>query len=446
MRLCWLLLGWACSGPQRPAAAPDAPNVLLISLDTLRSDHLSFYGYGRNTAPFMDQIAADGAVFEQALSQSPETTGSHASLFTGRYPSEHGMDRQNTQLSPDEQTLAEQLQLAGYRTFAGASSVKFVPETGWPQGFEDWELFATGGKLRRSEDLNARFEAQVADPDPAPWFGFLHYFDVHASYNAPAEYRKDWLPGEVPAELRKTVDFIQEHKLLPHKVDAEQRTQLKGLYDGQIRLVDQHMERVWAALATPANGRPTLVMLTSDHGEAFFEHGYLGHGVRLHEEILRVPWVVWWPGKVAPGLRLRQPAQTVDVYPTVLGLLGLPIPAGRSGVNFGPELLGQSAVDHSGRALVNQGVQYWSIRRQRDGQMFKLVVELKSQSTRLERLGDDPLGLRDVQAQHPALVAELLAELQGYAEVGRRGKALRRTNIPAEETEALRAIGYVDEE
>ncbi|MDP6933483.1 MAG: sulfatase, partial [Myxococcota bacterium] len=317
-----LLLGCSTSAP------PGAPNVLLVSLDTLRADHLASYGYERDTSPTLSRFAAEGAQFEQAYSQTSSTDGSHASLFTGLYLSEHGKFSHRQRLGWRELTLAEHFDDHGYRTFAIATSVKFVEQSGFDQGFDDYDRIQGVTKNKRSAAALELLDERMAQ-DEEPWMGFLHLFDVHAPYAAPEPWRSKWQPVSDLVEPEATSRFIRRNHFNEDKVTPPVQKHLEGLYDGQISYLDQYLAQLRQTLEAQSQkpgARSTLLVLTSDHGEAFMEHDFLGHGEVLYEETVRVPLLVWWPGKVPAGRRIDTPTQGVDVFPTLAELVGIPLP------------------------------------------------------------------------------------------------------------------------
>jgi arylsulfatase A-like enzyme len=456
----WLWL-WACSGtsgtPHQPPPEPDkvaaaeAPNVLLISVDTLRADHLPAYGYHRNTAPQLSRLAAEAALFEQAWSASPATDGSHASLFTGLHQSEHGKFGHRVKLADAALTLADQFRAQGYRTQGWASSVKFVVGSGFSQGFETWETFFKVPKNERSALVTERVIQRMDQPGTEPWFLFAHYFDAHAPYAAPEPYASHFAEGEAPAEPERTADFIQRVQRRKKDLPHAQVIALQAMYDGQILYQDQSLSPLWERLgvggaARPAaNGRSTIVVLTSDHGEAFQENGYLGHGIYLHEAITRVPLLVWWPGHVPAGLRISQPTMGVDVFSTTLELAGLPVPP-NSGQSFASQLLQGQVQVSAERPLLLQSPQYWGVVQQGPRGLFKLTK-------RQHRAGVEPLLVRMDEQRHsslqlresyPEIEQQLAAQLRAHQADQVEGRSVERTDIGAEEEELLRAIGYLE--
>lgn len=438
---------WAgCTGD---APAPVVqPNVLLVSVDTVRADRLSHAGHERDTTPAMQRLSQRGAWFSESHSQAPSTVPSHASMFTGTWIFRHQVLSFTRVLEPTEQTLAEHLQAAGYRSFAAVSSFRFKRESGFPQGFDRYETFWGLDKNDRSAAVNAVATEELAAGADRPVFGFLHYYDAHAPYAPPEPHRTRFHAGGAAPAPEDTVAFIAQNARRPGGLPAPQVAYLEGLYDGGLSYLDQQI--AWLAEDIPAaNGRPTLVVLTSDHGDAFMEHGYLGHSNHLYEEIMRVPLIVSWPGVVVAGQRLDVPVENVDLLPTILDLVGLPVPDGLDGQSLAPALKGLAQpVSQVGEVrdvtVVQETLKHWAIIGTLPTGRFKLLRR-KGGVRRLFRLSDDPEANRDVSEQYPE---ERKALLQAAKAVGLRDAKKRASNkleLDKDELEMLKAMGYVGE-
>lgn len=296
----------------------ERPNIVLITVDTLRADHMGFLGYARPTTPVLDAFAERGLRFRWAYAQGPQTKASVPSMFVGRYFSE--VDRSPdlwAQLHPENVTLAERLQAAGYHTAGIPAHRFFLPGYGLDQGFVEWDLSIVRRFQRRMPSvvtghlvsdravawLKAR-AAQVTGANREPFFLWLHYFDPH--------------------------HFYQEHDGIDFGGEDVDR------YDEEIRYTDEQVGRVLDVL-DGAFGDETYVIVHSDHGEGFWEHGYRYHGQHLYDDQVRVPLIVVGPG-VEPRL-VETPVALLDVVPTVLELAGVAGDAGLRGVS----LLGFSA-------------------------------------------------------------------------------------------------------
>jgi arylsulfatase A-like enzyme len=442
---------------------PLEPNVVLISLDTVRADQLSFYGYARDTSPALAAFAAQGATFENAYAQAPNTVPTHASMFTGRYPFEHNMYLHGETLAPGEITLAEILAGHGYRTFGLTSSMRFVPEAGYDQGFDVYENVDDLPKNERADRVTDRALELARLPAAQPYFAFLHYFGAHAPYAAPEPYRSLWHPGLAVPTPETTVSFMAEYRWPEQELDPDVIDYLRALYDAGIRHQDEALGRLFEGLLRQGGSRPTLIVVTSDHGEEFKEHGYLMHSQFLHEELVRVPLVVYWADQVAAGRRIAIPTQSVDLAPTILGLLGLPHWGAFSGRSLAPWLLDPGhAPDDSDRypkdVVVLEASPSWGIIATLETGRFKWV---EGRGQGLFRLDEDPTADVEVSAQYQEesvrlmdLARELgLPEAVRLRSIGLRNRnttppGAKRAALDAREEELrarLQALGYLEE-
>ena len=445
-----LLLACTETEPVAPAEKPstraDLPNIVLVSIDTLRADRLSSTGYYRDTTPFLDEMAAAGVLFTNAYSQAPSTLATHTSIFTSLFPQKHQVFGHHRLLEDTRLTLAEHLLDQGYATYASVSSLRFMPEIGINQGFETFEPFWGRPKNTRSDRLTDAFHAYAARSSGQPFFAFLHYFDVHAPYNPPEPFLTryhDRQPDLI--EPSETIDFLDNNRLSP--LPLEQLSYLEALYDGGVAFLDDELRRLHTNTA-PGNGRPTIWIFTSDHGEEFKEQGYLGHSVWMHEEILRVPLIV-----VGEGLLSRRTdalAQSVDLFPTILDLVDLPHPEGLQGRSLvGPltgktEPLAQPWPGFIDVLPMYENPRNWAVAATIDGHRFKLVKQEKAEYV-LHRLDVDPG--RDVIAQYQPQAAAML-QLAQTLKMPVNKKKLRKSgnrDVDMEELEQLRAMGYIDE-
>ncbi len=310
----------SCGGSER--TVPNAPSVLLITLDTTRADRLGCYGHVGAATPVLDRLAAEGALAEQAVSVSPMTLPSHASLLTGLYPPSHGV-RENAdfRLPDSARTLAEHLQEQGYRTAAAVASVVLASELGLAQGFEIYDevdrpsddpVDGQGIVYRSILERDAR---QVTDSalemldrlQGGPFFVWVHYFDPHAGYEPPSPWRERFAADP---------------------------------YDGEIAFMDSEIGRLLDGLDGRGLAADTLIVATADHGESLGEHGEDTHGIFLYEATTRVPLLLRFPGRIPPGSRIDGLVAGVDVAPTILDLLGQPPLQPSEGVSFAPQLEG----------------------------------------------------------------------------------------------------------
>jgi arylsulfatase A-like enzyme/4-amino-4-deoxy-L-arabinose transferase-like glycosyltransferase len=307
----------------------DAPargaNLLVISIDSLRADHLHCYGYERETSPAIDAIAAEGIVFENTIAQAPWTLPSHTSLLTSMYPRTHQVTDKERRLPAGARTLGRMLEPLGYDNRAVVSGPFMQAQFGLRRGFREYDdSIAVGGHKRShrvitSANINAKAN-RMLDEIEAPFFLFLHYWDVHYDYQPPPPYDRMFDP-DYSGSLTGT-DFIGGEEV--HAGMSERDLEhVIALYDGEIAWVDHHVGEIVASLKKRGLYENTVIVVTSDHGDEFLEHGQVGHQHSLYEELLRVPFIMRVPGE-AGGRRVQTIAQSIDIMPTLLDYLGAP--------------------------------------------------------------------------------------------------------------------------
>ncbi|HZN54751.1 MAG TPA: sulfatase-like hydrolase/transferase [Candidatus Polarisedimenticolaceae bacterium] len=307
----------ACVASGCPATRRDVPrpNVLLVTLDTTRADHLGAYGAAGATTPVFDRIAAQGTLFERAWSATPLTTPSHASVMTGLYPQAHGVRNNGRFRLPDgSRTLAEAFAAAGYATGAFVGAYPVARTFGFSQGFATFDDdFGDGdrgdGRSERSAaEVNARALPWLASAlaGSKPFFAWIHYYDAHLPYEPPSPYAESFAGRP---------------------------------YDGEIAFADAELGRVLDALAKGGALDRTIVVIAGDHGEGLGDHGEASHGLLVYESTLHVPLVVRAPWKVARGERRRDLVSLVDLAPTIAALAHVPF----EGSIDGRDVMGREA-------------------------------------------------------------------------------------------------------
>jgi arylsulfatase A-like enzyme len=311
------LLAAGCGGERA------ARSVVLITVDTLRADALGAYGAASATTPAIDRLAAEGVLFESAVAPMPVTLPSHFSLFTGRYPREHGVVNNQLSLPAEARTLAEELQAAGLRT-AGFPGVRFFrSRSGAAQGFE---TFTPTKELEdRAGTVVDRALAWLAQVGPEErFFLWVHVYDPHMPYAPPPE----WAPPQEPPGASGIGDRVngQVLKALARRhggaVEAAALDRTRALYQGEVDAVDAALGRLLAGLEARAHGEETVIALTADHGECF-DHGYaFRHEDCLYQGAVRVPLILHGPGAEA-GRRVSETVETVHLAATLLHAAGL---------------------------------------------------------------------------------------------------------------------------
>ncbi|MGH9380144.1 MAG: sulfatase [Thermoanaerobaculia bacterium] len=332
----------ACREGEAPEQAtfepPPTRGLILISVDALRADHLGAYGYELPASPFFDSLAARGTLFEQAWIQYPATLTSHVSMLTGLYPQEHGVLLRNAVLSERIEMAPQRLRQHGFRT-AGHTEGGFMGRMyGFDRGFEVF----TDTQYEEETDVERTFARgldflSALGPEER-FFLFLHTYTVHDPYDPPAPYRSRFWPGPAPDTFEPTGPNLHEVNAGFRSVTPEAARYFAALYDAGIRYFDDVLRDFFARLDGLGLGDETTVIITSDHGEEFLEHGRLVHE-QLYPEVGRVPLLFVFPGQTGP-VRIDAPVESVDLAPTLYELAGIPVPAQVSGSSLVPLITG----------------------------------------------------------------------------------------------------------
>ena len=466
--------------PEPSGRGGGRPPILLISIDTLRADHLSCYGYEVQTTPSIDRLASDGILYENAISPSSWTLPGHASILTGTFPRQHSahfvepgganaeeslmlpaVEMRAFPLHPDNVTLAEILSAAGYRTAGIVANAAFLHRTfGLDQGFQfydDRERRRFGyepliSKLikftpyfhdaitkpyRLASDINRVAFDWLSINHEEPFFLFLNYMDPHRPYRPPAGYSYGLYNGR----------FFMNPSDIPGgemRLSDEERDFYLSLYDGEIAYVDHHVGLLIEKLKELGVYDETLIIVTSDHGEFFGEHGVWEHTVGPYEEVYKVPLIVKYPGSGKRGRDSRW-VQTVDILPEVLETVGLPIPADVEGSPL-------SLVDHpilteqypNTYWAKNYGSRYGRSYRSVYERPWKLIVYIDD-TMELYNLAEDPFEQNNLFQQEQRRAIAMRRRLRKYI-------ASLSPTRPADEAveslddstvKRLKALGYV---
>jgi arylsulfatase A-like enzyme len=320
--------------------SPTQPNVLLIVVDTLRWDFLTPYGYSKKITPNLEAFARESVLYEHAISTSPWTTPSHASMFTGQYPSRNGVDGRNIFLDPSSPTIAKELARVGFQTAGFINNVYIRRQTGLARGFQEYEEF-WGRNEASSLMLLVEFISQKFYPrkdsgaaetregitnwlrhdwsGKNPFFLFVHLMEPHAPYGVPTTSIQKFLPAGITAEQALKVNQDPElyisGKTKMSELDFEI---LKTLYENDISYVDSVIGAILQDFRKKNLLDNTLVIFTSDHGEHFGDHGLMSHELSLYDALLRVPLIIRFPKAKFSGMRVQEIVQTTDFFPSIL--------------------------------------------------------------------------------------------------------------------------------
>ena len=338
----------ACSKPIDTPLSPTR-GYILVSLDTLGAKHLGAYGYERETSPFLDRLAAESLVFDNAVVQYTSTLVSHTSMFTGLYPQEHGVYPPSSKLSPEVETLPEAFQRAGYSTAAFTEGAYMVEEYGFDRGFDIFEAGAAGER-EIEKTLAKGIEYLEGVKAEESFFLFLHSYSVHNPYTPPEEFADMFWQGDIPEGSGTTGGFLRDVYMGRRVLSPEALDHVRSLYDALVRYTDQVIEGFVAELERLGLMDEITLIITSDHGEEFLEHGKLGHH-QVYPETLFVPLIVVRPG-MSTGRRVSTLVESVDLLPTLCELAGIPCPERSSGESLVPLFSGPTDRDGTAYAEV----------------------------------------------------------------------------------------------
>jgi arylsulfatase A-like enzyme len=443
------LAALAACKPARPPSP--GPNAILISIDTLRADHLGCYGYARPTSPHLDRFAASGAIFERAVAESPWTMPSHASLLTGLAPSRHGMLDDMSRLADAIPTLAERVRSAGVQTAAFVNTPYLDANTGLMRGFDSARNFDIWDdrkqRMLSGAAMNDALASWLDEHGDRPFFAFFHTYDLHSDYLPAARYRAELVrpyAGRFDGRSQ-TLTGIVLGRLRPTRADIDH---IRDLYDAALRQLDDNLGALFADLERRGLLDTTLVVVTSDHGEEFFEHGNVGHGRSLYQEMVHVPLIVRGPG-VAAGRRIEAPVQLVDVAPTLLDWFRAAPLAAAEGRGLA-SLWANAATAPSAapRATCSEVGQRKAVRDFKshlvgvvDGDL-KLVHDLATGRSLLFDLRADPDETRNLASERQGDVERLRLHVDACRDP--KGAARDETEVSPETRERLRSLGYAD--
>ncbi|MFC1850783.1 sulfatase [candidate division CSSED10-310 bacterium] len=453
--------GNVVSSPQKLKGAYKGYNLVLVSLDTLRYDRLGITGYKAPTSPMLDTWSRDAIMFDSMISNSSWTLPAHHSLFTGQFPTVHSANYPGARLANDKVTLAEVLNRNGYDTCAWTGGAYVSRGFGFAQGFAHFQEVGDSKELIMDElvDLSTRW---LENRNPhTPFFLFLHSFDVHVPYTPPTEFLPPFEPiptSSVDATDPFTLLRIMNKDITLKPPDLEY---LNKLYDAEIRFVDHQLGRLFNALDRLRLTDRTIVVLFSDHGETFQDHGLImTHAYTLYEEVIHVPLLIRLPGLTEGlGLRRQSLVQTVDLMPTLLDLLGITISDSKV-LMLGKSLLPVIAYDEP----VNQEVfaeTNYNNHLQKFPRMFPgrkhtatRVIRTSEYAYILDEINDveelysiknDKHQQQNILNESPAVVSELKPKLKRWmSAVSALSGARTDAEMDPETVKMLQELGYID--
>ncbi|GMW00342.1 MAG: hypothetical protein AMXMBFR84_14800 [Candidatus Hydrogenedentota bacterium] len=412
--------------------AAASPNVVVVSVDTLRADRLGCYGYEHPTSPVIDEFASQGLLFEDCVTEVPLTAPSFGAMMSSRYPRMNGSTRNGLRMPSNVPLVAEQFQKAGYETVCVTSNWTLKAGlSGLDRGFD---VYDDGFRKKRwgflkserdGDEVTKRSLDLLKKRDTSkPLFAWFHYSDPHAPYL----FHKRFNPRNVPVR----------------KLDKEESVQAR--YDSEVAFTDHEISKLLRALPS----ENTFVVFVADHGESLYEHDYLGHGRRIHQTGLHIPLILKGPG-IEPG-RSAFPARGIDIGPTLLAMAGLSAPETMLGLNLlAPpteaararviETYGGAVPGLPGaEAMMADAPPMWQgvIRSP-----WKLIRNEDEDDTELYNLVDDPRELINIAEDHPEVVGELSELIAAWSEQTDRSSE-ESADLTKEDVQALKSLGYVD--
>lgn len=428
--ICLLLLGGGCR--------KSPPSVVLVSIDSLRYDDAVGSNRGRRIAPRLERLGREGVVFAQAYSTAPWTTPAMMAVMTGLAPAAHGVEEHDRALASEVPLLAERFKAAGYRTAAFVPEVTLRPEFGFSRGFDEYDLQSFGHQRLSSPTLIGKVLNKLEHwkGDPAPFFLWVHLWDPHYNYNPPPPFDQLFREGQPPAS-----QDVQCLKWRPNVVSPDEVRFLRGQYRGEIAFTDRFLGDLLDYLKTQRLEERIVLAVVGDHGEAFEEHGWLGHTNRVDDEVLHVPLLLRWSGKLAPT-RVEEAVSTERIGRTLLDLAGLPSAGFGAGLPLPVRGIAPAEAPNVVFAeTVRQGC-FSAVREGRE----KYILDHQGCRETLFDLATDPGEQRDVAANRPERVRHFRELL--WRETERNARlAIPKAALPpavAEQAEAqLRSLGYV---
>jgi len=484
----WILRAMDVEAPQEYSTPVVSmmPNIVLISLDTVRADRLSCYGYEHYTTPNIDALAKKGALFTTAISTSSWTKPAHASVFTSLYPSVHGAEDRDSVLVPSAKTMAECFHDLGYTTIGVAAAWCLNSRFGFAQGFDIYDdytfdldrdcdlflrCFPKTDRIRTGESYAcygftgslvaaaAWHHLERSRVENRPFFLFINYYDAHNDYSPPWPFsvrfdngRQGIVPGHVQEWFHSAVGISdwRDGKGGFRESGTGDISQIASLYDGEVGYVDEQVGWLVDKLKQNGDHEDTVFVIFGDHGEEFLEHGAITHGRTLYREVTHVPLIFCGPA-VPCDTHRRQLVSLVDVLPTVLHLVGAEPPDG---------IQGNDILQVAPTAAGSKGIYVFSSLdlppfhlKAVVGRQSKLIVNLESETVELYDLTRDEAETQNVSSKHPDLMRSLLKRLAAFdEECGEiRRNLVQRVRGPARLSEEemadvlprMRSLGYI---
>ncbi|MCU0289333.1 MAG: sulfatase [Acidobacteria bacterium] len=408
------------------------PNVVLIVLDTLRADHLPFYGYEKNTAPFLSEIASRGVVFENTFSASSWTGPATASIFTSLYPFQHGVTSgffagkffkiEINRIPNHVQTLPELLKKNGYKTYCAANNPNICEEEGFAQGFDNFALFKDAHEKKMTLQLE-KWASEIKTQKK--YFLYIHYNDCHIPYTA----REPW-----------------------YEKKEKKRDDVLARYDSEINYVDEKIKKMYNLLKWDKN---TLLIITADHGEEFWDHKKTGHGRTLYSEVIRVPLIIYFPGEKNANKKIKINASNMDILPTIRDYLGLKNTEVEEGMSLLPLIRNENNPQFHERWIFshllkhhkdnNGKIAYHKATIYQDWKYIYIDMFQEKYIRELFNMKEDPMDQYNVYEKNTKLANQLFAKYIEFEKKCRKfSQETQKINLDQKKMDELKTLGYVN--
>lgn len=422
-------------------------NVLIITIDSLRADHLSCYGYKRDTTPNIDMMAKSGALFTTAISQAPWTKPSVASLFTSSYMTIHNVWYSyketrdyaiSCKMSNDMVTLAEILKIHGYETAAFGQKFHLRQEFGFKQGFGSFNM-----RLGRSLNITNNVLSWLQEKQPNKFFIYIHYDDAHFPYNPPDKFKMYDIYKSTANITGENIQTIRRGTL---KLSEEDVNHVIASYDGEIKCVDEKINILMNKLHDMGYGDNTIVVILADHGDEFMEHGGVAHGHSLYGELTHIPLII--KSSTIPGnIRVDGLAQSIDIAPTILDFLDLQPDKEWEGKSLVPLIFKGEAV-HDYVYSEHKGYNSKDFLRSIQSTKWKLIRNYYKKQSLLFDLENDPGEFVNVKDRYPKIAAKLESQLSKWLKKERSksntSQFMSAIKIDEATKERLKSLGYAN--
>jgi len=373
-----------------------AKNAILLMIDTLRADFNTCYGAKNMKTPVLDKLASEGVMFENFCAVEDWTKPSCATMLTGLYPVTHKTQTENVVLPKNVRMISEEIKARGIQTAAFIANGYISEKFGFKRGWDYYENYIREGKPTEAENVYGKVTEWIEKNKDSRFFAYVHIIDPHVPYDPPEDFLRLYDPAPYSGPIKPRMTHIQLEEIKKGKMDVTDRDKerLVSLYKGEISYHDKYLGWFMQKLADMGMLEDTIIIATADHGEEFWEHGSVGHGHSIYQELVHIPLVVYWKGKLEPGSKVSENYDHTIIAPTIMDALGLDFPNYFEGKSVLPRIFGQhNEYPHAG--LTNHqsermGVWSGKIKLQMHGPLKTFLYDLEK----------DPMCMTNLQKSH----------------------------------------------